>query len=78
MVVTLWLYGLELRLFTCSNVCMWDQYVCAWHLMIISNQGTEPKMTVDIGFLNLCTGVTTDDGISSWVTETEMTVHIGF
>ena len=46
--------------------------------MIISNQGTEPKMTVDIGFLNLCTGVTTDDGISSWVTETEMTVHIGF
>ena len=29
-------------------------------------------------FPDLCTAVTTDDDISSYVTETEMTVHIGF
>ena len=35
------------------------------HYFIISSQVREAKMTVDIGFLNLRTAVTTDDDISS-------------
>ena len=31
-----------------------------------------------VGFLNLCTAVTTDDDISSYVTEVELTSHMGF
>ena len=44
----------------------------------ISNQATEVKMAVHIGFVELCTAVTADGDISNQVTEVKMTMLIGF
>ena len=44
---------------------------------IISNQVMEMKMTMPIGFVNLCTAVTTDDNVSSKMTKAKMTMHVG-
>ena len=44
----------------------------------ISNQATKVKMTVYIGFVELCTAVSIDFKISSQATEVNMAVHKGF
>ena len=43
----------------------------------IANQGTEVKITLHKGFVELCTAVTADGDISNQATEVKMTVHIG-
>ena len=43
----------------------------------ISNQATKVKMTVHIGFVELCTAVTADGDISNQAKEVKMTV-LGF
>ena len=45
---------------------------------ISNHQATEVKMAVHIGFVELCTSVTANGGISSQATEVKMVVHIGF
>lgn len=65
MFMTLWLYGLEIRLhgymYVCLYVCDISKFVLHSTYIIISNSVAETKMTVHIRFVNLCTGVTTDD-----------------
>ena len=39
--------------------------------------GGRSEMTVHIGFVKLSATVTTDDNISSYVTEAKVTVHMG-
>ena len=41
----------------------------------ISNQATEVKMAVHIGFVKLCPAVTADGDISNQAKEVKMTVH---
>ena len=41
----------------------------------ISNQATKVKMTVHLGFVELCTTVTADGDISNQAKEVKMTVH---
>ena len=69
MFMTLWLYGLEIRLhaymYVYLYVCDISKFVLHSTYIIISNSVAETKMTVHIRFVNLCTGVTTDDDNSS-------------
>ena len=58
-------------------VCEMSKFMHGTYI-IISKQVIEAKITVHIGFVNLCMAVTTDDNISSYVTVSEMTAHIGF
>ena len=44
----------------------------------ISNQATKVKMTVHIGFVELCTAVTDDGKISNQATKVKKAVQIGF
>ena len=65
MIIILWFSGLEFGLLHAHmNICHITKFAQS-HYITISNQVTEAKVTMQIGFLNLCLAVTTDANISS-------------